>query len=107
MLKNPETVRPETIESAEELIKNFLLPDCVKRRMEEIAHGAMAKKLMEERKERINLEKSFKSSECVLCLTNPPNVLFCNCGHICDEVKGLDVCPVCKNENYIKRMIEY
>ena len=80
--------------------------------MEEIAHGTMAKQLMEERKERINLEKSFKSSECVLCLTNPSNVLFCNCGHIpecveCDEVKGLDVCPVCRNENYIKRMIEY
>ena len=36
----------------------------------------------------------------------PPNVLFCNCGHIpicveCDEVKGLEVCPVCKNESYI------
>ena len=37
-------------------------------------------------------KKSFKSSECIICLTNPPNVLFCNCGHIpkcveCDEVK--------------------
>ena len=48
----------------------------------------------------INTDKSFKSSECIICLTNPPNVLFCDCGHLClcvecDEVKGLDVCPVC------------
>ena len=56
-------------------------------------------------------KKSFKSSECVICLIIPPNVLFCNCGHIpvcveCDEVKGLDVWPICKTENYIKRMVE-
>ena len=79
--------------------------------MEEIAYETMAKQQMEARKERINLGKSFKSNECVVCLINPPNVLFCNCGHIpiceeCDEVKGLVVCPVCKNENYIKRMVE-
>ena len=30
----------------------------------------------------INTSKSFKSDECVICLTEPPNVLFCNCGHI-------------------------
>ena len=24
----------------------------------------------------------------------------------CDKTKGLDVCPVCKTENTIKRMIE-
>ena len=70
MLEKPETERPVTIESEEEWITNFFLPDCVKRRMEEIAHEAMAKQLMEERKERINLEKSFKSSKCVICLTN-------------------------------------
>ena len=90
----------------------FFLPDCVKRRMKERAYGAMAKQQMESRKETINLEKSFKSGECVICLINPPNVLFYNCGHIpiyveCDVEKGLDVCPVCKNENYIKRAIEY
>ena len=42
MLENPKTERPETIESSEEWITDFLLPDCVKRRMEEIAHGTMA-----------------------------------------------------------------
>ena len=58
--------------------------------------------------ETINTDKTFKSDECIICLTNPPNVLFCNCGHIaicveCDKVKSLNVCPVCKYENTIKR----
>ena len=58
----------------------------------------------------INTDKSFKSDECVICLTNPPNVLFCNCGHIaicteCDKVKSLNICPVCKTENTIQRTI--
>ena len=50
----------------------------------------------EEEKETINTDKSFKSDECVICLTNLPSVLFCNCGHIaicveCDKVKSLNV----------------
>ena len=38
------------------------------------------KKMKEE--QIINVGKMFKSDECVICLTNPSNVLFCNCGHI-------------------------
>ena len=58
----------------------------------------------------INTEQTFKEDECVICLTNPPNVLFCNCGHIaicteCDKVKSLNIFPVCKTENTIKRNI--
>ena len=58
----------------------------------------------------INIEKSFKSDQCVLCLTNLPNVLFCNCGHLCiceecGKMKSLNTCPVCKTENTIKRTI--
>ena len=30
----------------------------------------------------INLFKIFKSDECIICMTNKPNVLFCNCGHV-------------------------
>ena len=64
----------------------------------------------EEKEPIINIGKSFKSNDCVICLTNPPNVLFCNCGHIaicieCDETKSLKNCPVCKTENAIKRII--
>ena len=60
----------------------------------------------------INTFQSFKSDECVICLTNSPNILFCNCGHIaicveCDKVKSLKNCPVCKTKNTIKRTIEY
>ena len=64
----------------------------------------------EEEEPIINIGKSFKSNECVICLTNPPSVLFCNCGHIaicveCDETKSLMICPVCKTENTIKRAV--
>ena len=27
-------------------------------------------------------KQTFEKDECVICLTNPPNVLFCNCGHV-------------------------
>ena len=55
----------------------------------------------------INGTQIFESDECVICLTNPPNILFCNCGHLClceecDKVKSLSVCPICKTENTIK-----
>ena len=93
------------------MIENYFLPECVTRRIRELTYESIIEQHIENKKERINLEKSFKTNECVICLTNPPNVLFCNCGYLCicvecDETKGLDVCPVCKNKNYIKRMVE-
>ena len=59
----------------------------------------------------INSIQTFKSDECVICLTNQPIILFCNCGHIpiCTEsykLKSLSACPVCKTENDIIRMLE-
>ena len=59
----------------------------------------------------INPSKIFKSEECIICLTNQPIILFCNCGHIpicteCYKLKSLSVCPVCKTENTILRVIE-
>ena len=65
-----------------------------------------------ESKEIVNEEKTFKSEECIICLTKPPNVLFCNCGHlcVCEECnktgESLEKCPICKNENRILRIIE-
>ena len=47
-----------------------------------------------------------------ICLTNPPNVLYCDCGHqvLCVEcskmVERLKICPMCKTENTILRIIE-
>ena len=57
----------------------------------------------------INPSKIFKSDECVICLTNQPIILFCNCGHIpicteCYKLKSLSACPVCKTQNEIIRM---
>ena len=59
----------------------------------------------------INEEKTFKNDLCTICLERIPNVLFCNCGHICVcekciEIKRLTKCPVCKTENTILRIIE-
>ena len=59
----------------------------------------------------INLFKIFKSEECIICLTNKPNVLFCNCGHVsyclnCYKIKSFFVCPICKTDNEIIRMLE-
>ena len=60
----------------------------------------------------INSEKNFKEDECVICLTNPPNILFCNCGHValcveCSKTgESLEKCPICKTENTILRIIE-
>ena len=58
----------------------------------------------------INEIKTYKTDECVICLENKTNVLFCNCGHICVcekciEIKRLTKCPVCKTENNILRLI--
>ena len=59
----------------------------------------------------INSTQTFKSEECIICLTNPPQVLFCNCGHLCccsecEKLKTSNKCPICKIENEIIRMLE-
>ena len=64
----------------------------------------------EDEEKNLNTEQTFKENECKICLTNPPNVLFCNFGHIaicveCDKVKSLKDCPMCKTETTIKRTI--
>ena len=64
----------------------------------------------QEKLKRINKEKTFKSDECVICLSNPPNVLLCNCGHLClckkcNKTKRLGNCPICKTESTMKRTI--
>ena len=59
----------------------------------------------------INLPKCFKSKECIICLSNSPAVLFCNCGHIpicaeCSKIKKIMECPICKILNDMVRIIE-
>ena len=87
--------------------RNFTGPGIVLTEVFRHYPGFMMK---DEEKVVINTTQSFKSDECVICLTNPPNVLFCNCEHIaicveCDKVKSLKICPVCTTENIIKRTI--
>ena len=66
----------------------------------------------EEQRQRIiiNASQCFKSEECVICYINPPNVLFCNCGHICfcsecEKSRNTNICPICKIENEIIRIL--
>ena len=37
----------------------------------------------------MNGEKTFKQDKCMICLNNEPNVMFCNCGHLC-------ICSTCR-----------
>ena len=41
----------------------------------------------------INEDKTFKEEKCMICFDKEPNVLFCNCGHIC-------ICSDCKTSLY-------
>ena len=82
-------------------------------RLREIADNSQSEDSSDDDDEEkiINSSQTFKSNECVICLTNSPNILFCNCGHIpickeCDKIKTLSSCPVCKTENTILRLIE-
>ena len=59
----------------------------------------------------IKIDKIFKTEECVICLSTKPNVLFCSCDHLCicnecNKIKKSNVCPTCRTENTILRIIE-
>ena len=48
-----------------------------------------------------NIKKSIKSTECVICLQNRPNVLYIRCRHLvvcdsCDLFGNLLECPICR-----------
>ena len=59
--------------------------------------------------ETINKNTVFKNDECIICLENKNNVLFCNCGHLCLceqcflRTKRSKKCLVCKTINTIIR----
>ena len=60
--------------------------------------------------QRINANKTFKTEECLICVENKPNVLFCGCGHLCvceECIRYYESyeCPVCKNINENIRII--
>ena len=51
---------------------------------------------VEQPEQKINKNKTFKNEECVVCLLNPSNILFCSCGHIC-------ICSKCLSNNIKNR----
>ena len=72
---------------------------------------AIVRQIFEPQNSIENKNEIFRSIECVICLNEPPNVLFCNCGHIaiceeCNKKESLEQCAICKTENTILRIIE-
>ena len=58
----------------------------------------------------INTNKTFRTEECLICTDNLPNVIFCDCGHLCvceDCIKSYQSykCPMCKHINKNIRII--
>ena len=79
--------------------------------VDELYRGNLNSESVSDDEKIINSSQSFKSDKCVICLTNPPHVLFCKCGHICicgecgNRFKNKK-CPVCKTENTIIRKLK-
>ena len=52
----------------------------------------------------------YKEDECIVCMTNKPDILFCNCGHliVCNECYyelENNKCPKCRKENDLVRKL--
>ena len=93
------------LEENNELIVSHIEP------IEPIEPIAEDEKETDEEPKIINPFKIFKSDECIICMVNKPNILFCNCGHLCYctecyKLKSLSACPICKTENEIIRTLE-
>ena len=63
----------------------------------------------DEVEEEYHIKKSIKSTECVICLQNRPNVLYIKCRHIavcdsCDLTGKLLKCPLCRTKIKDQRM---
>ena len=63
----------------------------------------------DEVEEEYHLKKSIKTTECVICLQNHPNVLYIKCRHIvacdsCDLSGKLLECPICRTKIKDQRM---
>ena len=55
----------------------------------------------------ISIKEPYYIDECVVCLTNPPNILFTNCLHYCicsecETMNAFEICPYCKNKILMK-----
>ena len=54
--------------------------------------------------------ETFKTDECVICLENEPNILFCSCGHVgicekCNKEYNSSTCLICRMHSDILRKI--
>ena len=73
-----------------------------------MGYGALRER--EEEKQIIKTIESYKEEDCVLCLKEKSNSLFCKCGHICickkckEKYKSTS-CPICKKYGVILREV--
>ena len=79
--------------------KYYLLPETIERKF----FIFMVPTVYVLRKGEPDPAKSWKSTECVICLQNRPNVLYIKCRHIvacdsCDEIGKLLKCPLCRTK---------
>ena len=60
-----------------------------------------------------NENKIFQSDDCAVCMSKIPNVLFCNCGHLCicsdcfQNIQQIEKtpCVICKTQNKTIRIL--
>ena len=73
----------------------------------ESVNGLESEDELEEDKTHITVSKPFKSDECVICLTNKPDLIFINCLHCCvclkcERRKPFNRCPSCRTDISMK-----
>ena len=60
-------------------------------------------RVIEELKPINKIRKTYKTEECVICFSSPPNVVYPDCGHIltcesCEQQKEINICPTCRTK---------
>ena len=58
----------------------------------------------------IQIQRSIREKECVICYENTPNVLYPDCMYVstctrCEEIQPIFKCPLCREEVMIKYII--
>ena len=95
-----------TVEDKEKTIKELytiiidLTAECVKPHQSASDEEPVSDEEPPLAEEPSRISRSFKTDHCVICMENPPNVLFYKCMHICTcsncKENTLNRCPYCR-----------
>ena len=66
-------------------------------------------RIIEELKPVNKIKKAYKTDECVICLSSPPNIICPDCGHIstcenCEQQKEINICPACRTRAKVDKI---